>query len=189
MRKACPGAGITVVLSEERADYFKDICRKTCTALPLIAFGGTSRWESVRNGLSSVPESARVILVHDGARPFPSARLIEALLQAVAEGGFDGAVPALPVTDSLRCEYADGTSQAVNRTPLRAVQTPQAFQAPLLKEAYRLPFDSSFTDDASVMEAAGHVRLAITPGEPTNIKVTRPADLTVAEAFIAAGLI
>ncbi len=92
------------------------------------------------------------------------------------------------VTDSLR-ELIDGgpASRPVDRSKLRAVQTPQAFRADLLKQAYGLPYEASFTDDASVMAAAGYDRLVLTPGDPVNIKITHPLDIAIAETILNAG--
>ena len=141
---------------------------------------GATRWESVRNALEATADvPADVILVHDGARPLPSARLIRETAEACLE--HDGAIPVVAVTDSLR--RSDGSP--ANRAEFRAVQTPQAFRADLLREAYRLPYREEFTDDASVMSAAGFTDIALTPGDPDNIKITLPRDLKIAEIILA----
>ncbi len=189
IRRALPGAAVTVVLPRGREDYFIDLCRSHATSAPAVVCGGGTRWESVRNGLATVADDTDVVMVHDGARPFPSRSLIDGLLCALGDGA-DGAVPAVEVTDSLRRSTDGGrTSTAVDRAQLRAVQTPQAFRTVLLRRAYGLPYRETFTDDASVMEAAGYTDIRLTPGSPSNLKVTHPTDMAVAEAFIAAGLV
>lgn len=189
VRAALPEAALTVVLAPQWMDYFSTLCAKFGDAVPLLAAGGATRWESVRNGLATVSADAGVVLVHDGARPFPSMEVIYDAVSAI-EGGAQGAVPAVPVTDSIRCiaEYSM-TSEAVDRMRLRAVQTPQAFRADLLREAYTLPYRDTFTDDASVMEAAGYRDIRLTEGSPYNIKITNPGDIAVAEAYLESGLI
>lgn len=189
MAHALPRAAVTVVIAREREDYFRSMCGRYGVPVPAVAYGGATRWESVSRGLATVAPDARVVLVHDGARPFPSAEMVQALLSAI-EGGAQGAVPVVPVTDSLRRTTDDGrTSVAVDRAELRAVQTPQAFRADLLRRAYAEPYRDSFTDDASVMETAGFSDIVMTPGSPSNIKVTHPMDMAVAEALIASGAV
>lgn len=189
MRHALPGAAVTVVIARGREDFFRSMCASYDVPVPAVAFGGATRWESVSAGLATVSPDTPVVLVHDGARPFPSAAMVSALMSAIVSGA-QGAVPAVPVTDSLRRLDADGRSSvAVDRAPLRAVQTPQAFRADLLRRAYAAPYRDSFTDDASVMEAAGFTDIVMTPGTPSNIKVTHPMDLAVAEALVASGAV
>ena len=145
--------------------------------------GGHTRFQSVKNALGARPEPrpGDVIAVHDGVRPLVSAALVSRAFQAAQAHG--SAVPVVPLTDSVRMVMPDGTSRAMERSALRAVQTPQTFDARLLFEAYETPELPSFTDDASVVEAAGH-RITLVDGEPTNIKITHPADLLTAEQIL-----
>lgn len=150
-----------------------------------LCCGGRDRCESVTNGLMAEKAVAgNLIAVHDAARPLVSRNLIDRCWQTAAKA--QTAVPAVPVTDSLRKLDTDGGSQAVDRSQYVAVQTPQIFEATLLKEAYsKCKTGIIYTDDASVVEASGH-NITLCEGEPINIKVTNPADFIVAEALMMA---
>jgi 2-C-methyl-D-erythritol 4-phosphate cytidylyltransferase len=145
--------------------------------------GGRTRAESVRAGLAHVPGEATIVCVHDAARPFATAGLFAAVVAAVRHGA-DGAVPGLPVTDTIK--IVDTDSGAVVATPPRdvlvAVQTPQAFRAGVLRTAH--VDQGEGTDDAALVEARGG-RVVVVPGEPSNRKVTVAADLDWARAHIA----
>ena len=132
----------------------------------------------MRAGLAAVPDDADVVIVHDAARPVPVAAVWGRVLDAVAAGA-DAAVPVVPVTDTLR-EIGAGT---VDRGRFVAVQTPQAFRAAALRAAHQAEPEGS--DDASLVEAAGG-RVVLVDGDPTNVKVTSPTDLLVAEALCRA---
>ncbi len=178
---AGPHRRLVVVLPEAHIAWWQDLCRDHKFGLPhRVVAGGASRWESVRNGLTAVAsevETGDVIAVHDGVRPLASEALIaHAFATAHAAGS---AIPVVPVTDTVRQLYPDGTSTTLDRATLRAVQTPQAFDAMALIEAYRTPYQPHFTDDASVMEHAAHT-MTLIDGEVTNIKITHPADLRTA---------
>ncbi len=141
--------------------------------------GGASRAASVRNGLDEVPDDADVVLVHDCARPLVSDEVIERVLQPLAEG-FDGAVPGLPVADTVKRVDGRGAVLAtLDRAELRAVQTPQAFVAPVLRAAAA----GEGTDCASLVEAAGG-RVKVVEGDPRLLKVTTPADLALVESWL-----
>ncbi|MFZ9627829.1 MAG: 2-C-methyl-D-erythritol 4-phosphate cytidylyltransferase [Ilumatobacteraceae bacterium] len=136
--------------------------------------GGASRSESVRNGLAQVPDEATIICVHDGARPFASAPEFARVVEAVAAGA-DAAVPGLPLTDTVKEIGPDGTVQSTpRRDSLRAVQTPQAFRASVLRAAHAGAADA--TDDAALVEARGGT-VVVVDGSPDNRKITEPADL------------
>ncbi|MDE0215489.1 MAG: 2-C-methyl-D-erythritol 4-phosphate cytidylyltransferase [bacterium] len=142
-----------------------------------VVAGGASRAASVRNGLEAVPHDAAIICVHDAARPLAGADIYERVVHEVRSGAA-GAVPVVPVTDTIR--RVDGG--VVDRSTLQAVQTPQAFRAELLRVAHAGADDA--TDDASLVEAAGHAVVAV-EGNPRNIKITQPDDLAAAEAWLA----
>lgn len=146
-----------------------------------IALGGGTRFESVANALK-IARADQLIAVHDGVRPFISAALIERLLRAAAVSG--AALPALPLQESLRCLQADGSSRSVDRSLYYTVQTPQVFSATTLKESYQLPYQESFTDDASVYEAYTHQSPQLIEGERNNIKITTPLDLLLSEQIL-----
>lgn len=139
----------------------------------VVVAGGATRSQSVRNGLLEVPADAEVVVVHDAARPVPAPEVWRRVLDAVAEGA-DAAIPVVPVTDTLR-EVAGGT---VDRSRFVTVQTPQAFRASALRDAHRDAPEG--TDDASLVEAIGGSVVAV-EGDPSNIKITNPVDLQVAE--------
>jgi 2-C-methyl-D-erythritol 4-phosphate cytidylyltransferase len=136
----------------------------------------------VKNALDSIGpiEDVDVIAVHDGVRPLASTALIERVLDAARHDG--AAIPVVMLNDSVRQVTGD-ISHALDRSSLRAVQTPQAFEAKLLLDAYSLPYEPTFTDDASVVERAGHV-VTLVEGEPHNLKITRPMDLALAEYLL-----
>lgn len=141
-----------------------------------IVAGGTTRSESVRAGLGAVPSDAEVIVVHDGARPLATPDLFKLVIRSVHSG--DGAVvPAMPVTDTVRSR----TVGVVDRQDLVIVQTPQAFRASLLRRAHSQAPEA--TDDAALVEAAGG-EVRIVAGAATNLKITYPTDLLVAEALL-----
>ena len=144
--------------------------------------GGNSRAESVRRGLDAVPDSAEVILVHDAARPLASPELFASVVAAVTEGGADGAIPGLAVSDTIK--VVDDTQRitaTLDRSTLMAVQTPQGFVAHLLRQAHAGGAEA--TDDAALVEALG-ATVRVVPGEPRNLKITTPADLRTAEQFL-----
>lgn len=143
----------------------------------VAAPGGPTRSASVRAGLAAVPRSAQVVLVHDAARPLASPELFERVVAAVRAGA-TAVVPAVEVVDSVR-RVGGGP---VDRTELRAVQTPQGFAAGALRAAHAGGGDA--TDDATLVEAAGH-RVVLVPGERTNLKLTDPVDLDLAAALLA----
>ena len=175
--RALPGQEIVLVLSPDTRDLWLSLCDSYGCRSPRIVAGGKTRWESVKNAVSTVTD-ADIILVHDGARPLVDADTIHRVVDTAAAHG--ACVPVVPVTDSLR--RAD-TGLAVDRTPFRAVQTPQGFDAGLLRRAYAAPYQDWFTDDASVVEHAGHP-IAMTDGSPANIKVTYPQDIRFAESLL-----
>jgi 2-C-methyl-D-erythritol 4-phosphate cytidylyltransferase len=145
-----------------------------------IVAGGAERGDSVRNGLAAVPEDVDRVLIHDGARPFVSMDVIDRVLDA--DGG---AIAAVPVTDTIQQVDADGVITATpDRSTLWQAQTPQGFPRAALVDAYRQAAAEGvrLTDDAAVYARyAGPVR--VVTGSPRNLKVTRPEDLAVAEAF------
>lgn len=143
-----------------------------------IVSGGENRFTSVKNGLQLIEEDG-MVAIHDAARPFISKDFIESLFKDAALYG--SALPAIPLTDTIRVIEGDNSRQ-LDRTLLRAMQTPQVFNVSELKRAYIQPFNPMFTDDASVMESAGFA-IHITDGSPQNFKITNPLDLAVAEVL------
>lgn len=183
MQSGSDKAMILLVLSPDMVEEWLDMCAGHSFSSPPIIEGGDTRWESVRNAITALPPAIDIITVHDGARPVVTAPLIDKVVAAVKEG-HHGALPMTPVTDSIRQLTDDGSTRAIDRSLLRAVQTPQAFEARLLRQAYGLPYSPLFTDDASVMEAAGFRDIAAVPGDPRNIKVTHPGDIEIARLHL-----
>jgi 2-C-methyl-D-erythritol 4-phosphate cytidylyltransferase len=145
-------------------------CGKVSACVP----GGETRADSVRAGLAEVPADALVVLVHDAARPLLPDDVVERVLAPLADG-WDGAVPGLPVADTLKRVDADGAvAETVSRDGLWAVQTPQAFAADVLRAAAAGGGDA--TDCASLVEARGG-RVKVVPGDPRLLKVTTADDL------------
>jgi 2-C-methyl-D-erythritol 4-phosphate cytidylyltransferase len=145
--------------------------------------GGASRAESVRVALGEVDEEALVVLVHDAARPLVDDGVVERVLGALGEG-FDGAVPALPVPDTVKRVRPGGVIvETVARDDLVGAQTPQAFLAPALRRAFEGDVANA-TDCASLLEQAGG-RVAVVDGDPRLLKVTTTADLGLVEALLA----
>ena len=141
-----------------------------------VVAGEDTRSGSVRAGLDAVPPEATVVLVHDGARPLASGDLFKAVVAAVEQGA-DAVVPAIPVTDTVRSR----TDGVVDRADLVVVQTPQAFDAAVLRAAHAGSDEG--TDDASLVEAIGGT-VQLVSGTPTNLKITYPTDLLLAEALL-----
>ena len=144
--------------------------------------GGDTRSASVRAGLGAVPDDAGVIVVHDAARPLADPALFERVIAAVRAGA-DGAVPGVPVADTIkRIDPAGGrVLETLDRPALRAVQTPQAFAAPALRRAHAAGAEATY--DAALVEAIGG-RVVVVDGDPANLKVTGPDDLVRAEALL-----
>lgn len=182
-----PEAEVLLVLSGGMMGYWRDVCADLGFdgVRVTVVEGGASRAESVRNALRLVdPLTVGWIAVHDGARPMVDGVMFGRLLEGLE--GCSGVIPAVAVTDSLRVVEADGSSRSVDRSRLRAVQTPQVFDGVRLLRANEGELLDTFTDDASVMEAAGYCDLRLVDGDPRNIKVTNPGDIAIVEMYLSA---
>lgn len=147
-----------------------------------VVAGGAERGDSVWNGLQATPPEAELVLVHDGARPFVPAEVIDRVLAGAAAGG---AIAALPAADTLKEVGADGVIRATpERSRLWQAQTPQGFPRAVLLEAYRRAREAGYagTDEASLCERLG-VPVRVVPGSPLNLKITHAADLDLAAAL------
>jgi 2-C-methyl-D-erythritol 4-phosphate cytidylyltransferase len=172
--------------SQRMIDHAMDVARGASDGVVLVVppadvaaeggvAGGPTRSDSVRAGLAVIPLSATIICVHDAARPFASTQLFAAVVAAVS-GGADGAVPGIPVTDTVKRIDADNVVvDTPPRSALVAVQTPQAFRASILRTAHAGGSDA--TDDASLVETYGG-RVVVVAGEQSNRKITHPEDLS-----------
>ena len=173
---------IILVLPEDHIPFWKELCQRYHFTLPhTVALGGETRFHSVRSGLSHLPQ-AGLVAVHDGVRPLASNALIRRSFEEAERSGT--ALPACPVTDSLRLRQEEGKSEAVDRSRYVAVQTPQTFDLGQLQQAYEQAYSPLFTDDASVYEAASLGTITLVAGEETNIKLTTPRDLLLAELLL-----
>ncbi len=183
-------AGVTsivVVLPAEHHEMWLSMCQECNFPVShTIATGGNTRFESVKNGLAAIENlhDNDLVAVHDGVRPLASVELINRCFDTAMKRG--SAIPVIAPSDSIRQLDDDGTSRQLLRSSLRAVQTPQTFSARWLKGAYDVEESPLFTDDASVVEKAGH-QVTLVEGESTNIKITHPIDLVVATQLIKDG--
>ena len=179
--EALPSADIVVVLPEAHIPLWRNLEARFDVAPHRCVAGGSERFYSVKCGIEALGEDVEYIAVHDGVRALVTKRLIiRTLLDAEKSGA---TIPVVEVADSFRRVEGD-SSYIVPRSELRAVQTPQIFAAELLRRAYEQPFDRSFTDDASVVEALGR-RISLVEGERTNLKLTTPEDMEWAEYFLS----
>jgi 2-C-methyl-D-erythritol 4-phosphate cytidylyltransferase len=151
-----------------------------CGKVSACVTGGPTRAESVRLALAEVPEDAAVALVHDAARPLVTEEIVGRVMEALGEG-WDGAVPGLPVADTVKRVRGDAVVETVPRDDLVTVQTPQAFVAPVLRGAAVAGDDAS--DCAALVERAGG-RVKVVPGDPRLLKVTDAADLDLVDSWL-----
>ncbi len=181
---ALPTARLVVVVAEDRVEYWRNLAARFPVAEHSCVVGGAERFDSVRSGIEAVGEDVDLIAVHDGARPLVSRELIERCVECALSSG--SAIPVVEVSDSLR-EVGEGVeSRQVDRSRVRAVQTPQIFDAVVLRRAYAAARgESGFTDDASVVERMGE-RVWLCQGERGNIKITTSEDLIFARAIMEA---
>jgi len=178
-----PSISLVVVLPASFVSFWKDLCRKYGFRLAHnLVEGGSSRFQSVRNGLAGVPEDG-LVFIHDGVRPLVSLQTIRNCAEMAIRKG--NAIPVMPVTESLR-RVTEAGSGHVERKDFFLVQTPQTFLISLIKKAYLQTERNDFTDDASVCEAMGE-KINMVEGNAENIKLTRPADLQIAESLFRLG--
>ena len=171
---------LILVLPSTQIDFWKGLCMKHDFALQhQIVEGGQARFYSVKNGLTVV-KSPALVAIHDGVRPLVSQETIARCFYAAEK--FDAAIPVVDLVDSIR--YLTGAgSLSVDRAAYKLVQTPQVFDAELLKRAYEQDFSALFTDDASVVEASGK-QVQLVEGNRENIKITTEFDLKIAETLM-----
>ena len=150
-------------------------------SLRAVVTGGATRTDSVRAGLAEVPADTAVVVVHDAARPLLPDEVVERVVTALDEG-WDAAVPALPLADTVKRGEGETVAETVDRTGLYAVQTPQAFLAEALRRALAGAGDA--TDCAGLVEASGG-RVRLVDGDRRLLKVTTPADLAFVETLLA----
>lgn len=177
----CPKTDIIVVLGKAFIDEWERLCREHNFTTPhSVAEGGTERFYSVSNGLRLVSKRS-LVAVHDAVRPFVLPDTIERCFREAALYG--NAVPVITPAETVRQLLKTGKSRILRRNMIRLVQTPQVFKSEILLKAYSRTFSSNFTDDASVVEAAGE-KIHLVEGNPENIKITTPADMAMAEVLL-----
>lgn len=177
---ACPDVKVVTVLPKNQVEHWKDLCIRYPLDVPqIIVEGGITRFHSVRNALARVPDGA-IVAVHDGVRPKVSAELIRKMFDRMRS--CRALVPVIPVTDTLKSLTRGKDGEIVptgdpdpDRSRVYGAQTPQMFLSEELKAAYTLPFDTSYTDDASVAAKYG-IPLSYIEGERNNIKITTQED-------------
>jgi len=171
---------LILVLPAAQFEFWKTLCKKHALNIPhQIVAGGQTRFQSVKNGLDAVKVPA-IVAIHDGVRPLVSKETISRCFDAAAK--FGAAIPTMDSIESIRFVDASG-SKSVDRNAYKMVQTPQVFDAELLKKAYEQEFSVLFTDDASVVEAMG-ATVHLVDGNRENIKITTEFDLIVAERLL-----
>jgi len=177
---AIPGIHIIIVLPEDQLGSAQTVLRSYIGKIKVTTVaGGETRYQSVANGLKHVEDDG-IVFVHDGARPLVTEGLIIRCYKQALEKG--SAIPAIAARESMRF-MEDGISRSLDREALRVIQTPQTFRTNILLPAFSQPFQSSFTDEANVVEAMG-TSVHLIEGMSENIKVTHPEDMIIAEALL-----
>lgn len=173
---------LILVLPETDFELWKSLCETNQFDVPhkLVA-GGSSRFQSVRNGLNALPFNSGLVAIHDGVRPFVKQEVIENSFEEAEKSG--SAISVVDLKDSIRKVSDDGKSTFQERHYFRLVQTPQTFQIEKIKKAFEVTELPQFTDDATVYEHQGW-QVTLIKGNPENIKITTPEDLEYAE-FLA----
>ena len=171
---------IILVLPKDHMEEWKVLCqRHHFEYAHQVAAGGSTRFQSVKNGIQLAPKNG-LVGIHDGVRPFVSQNLIAECFSAAKQ--FGAVVPAVKPIESIR-QVKGQTSRSVDRNEFVLVQTPQVFKSKILINAYKQDEKVTFTDDASVVESEGHP-IHVVEGDFSNIKITTPADLAIAEVVI-----
>lgn len=175
-----PNLEFILVLPKDQLTLWKSICEKHSFQFKhKIAFGGKTRFNSVKNGLEQISGEG-IVFIHDGVRPLVSGQTLKNCFKmAFAKGN---ALPVVPVSESVR--MVEGSKNtAVDRSKYFMVQTPQTFKCRLIKSAYQQATSDLFTDDATVLESMGET-INIVEGNRENIKITYPEDLILADIYL-----
>lgn len=177
---AFPDLEIILVLPEAHLQTGQEILRSTYAPDRIwMTVGGETRFHSVRNGLSHIHQHS-IVFVHDGVRCLLTPQLIRRCYEMAQERG--NAIPAISAVDSIRIETFNG-NEFIDRSKVRIIQTPQTFYSDIIKAAFEQEYEESFTDEASVVERLG-VKIHLIDGESTNIKITHPIDVLIAEKIL-----
>ncbi|MCB0760690.1 MAG: 2-C-methyl-D-erythritol 4-phosphate cytidylyltransferase [Flavobacteriales bacterium] len=174
------GLEFIVVIHPEYIEFFEELCKRYHFEFNgQVVAGGRTRYESVQNGIRAIQGDVSVVAIHDAVRPFVSGETLDRCFGGARAHGT--AIPVVPVFDSLR-QFEGIFSEPVNRELYRIVQTPQCFDAKLIKDAYNQEYRKSFTDDASVVEHMD-IRLHLVEGNRLNFKLTTREDMELAQAI------
>lgn len=186
--EACPGINVVTVLPEAHMSYWRSYClERNFTCPQVLVKGGITRFHSVRNALAKVPDNA-IVAIHDGVRPLVTVNLLRDMFE-LSENE-PALIPVVPCIDTMKVLKEEGgklvavPGASVDRSVLFGAQTPQVFHSEIIKEAYSLAYDTSFTDDASVLERYGK-SLSYIHGERLNMKITTKEDLVLARAILS----
>jgi 2-C-methyl-D-erythritol 4-phosphate cytidylyltransferase len=175
-----PDIQVFLVLPESHHNHWKELCEISGFKIPhLVISGGKTRFHSVQNGLSSIPDDG-IVFIHDGVRPFVSNDTLQRCYDTALKTG--NAIPVIPVTESLR-QIRKTRNFPVDRDNYMLIQTPQTFRVTLIKSAYQCDYSPEFTDDASVLEKTG-ATVHLVEGNRENIKITWPEDLLFAKSML-----
>ncbi|RKR83425.1 2-C-methyl-D-erythritol 4-phosphate cytidylyltransferase [Mucilaginibacter gracilis] len=173
---------IIIVLPKDYHQYWLELCKDHDFRIPHhLVNGGDTRFQSVKNGLALIDNPDAVIAVHDAVRPLTQVTAIDNAFTYAQQHG--NAIVAVKSRDSIR-QLKNGISAALIRNEIYLVQTPQTFQSGLLRRAYQQPYRDDFTDDASVVECLG-ININIIEGSYTNLKITFPEDIAIAEMLLS----
>lgn len=171
---------IILAVHTDYIDFWKTLCEKYKISIPFrIAEGGATRFDSVKNALQIINNDGYVA-IHDAARPMITADFVQYLFSEAEKNG--SSLPGIALNETIRMMDGDSSFQ-IDRSRLRAMQTPQVFKYEELKQAYTQSYNPLFTDDAAVMQSAGF-QLHLCEGLTSNIKITNPTDLILAETFL-----
>ena len=179
LHRFSPESQLLLTLPEDHRSEWQSLCKEHDFTIPLtVVSGGKERYHSIQNALEAC--TGELIAVHDGVRPLVSEATLQRLFEAVET--HSAVIPVVPLKDSIR-QLIGSSSHAVPRSDFRIVQTPQVFDAAVLRKAYELPYSESVTDDAGLVEATG-VTIHLVDGNEENIKITVPSDLVLAEGLL-----
>jgi 2-C-methyl-D-erythritol 4-phosphate cytidylyltransferase len=176
---------IILVAPEDDIDSAETILKSYIPKINVtIVNGGDTRFQSVKNGLNAISGNG-IVFIHDAARPLLSQEVIQRCFECTLDNG--NAVPAVPVVDSIRMIDNEGNTKPLNRDNVKVIQTPQTFRTDIIIPAFNQPYNSSFTDEATVAEATG-IKIHLVDGDVDNIKITNPADLVLADIILKSSL-
>ncbi len=170
-----------IVVHKDYLQHMNDLCKKHFPDKTIVTtVGGDTRFHSVKKGLELIEASNAIVGIHDAARPMVSIETIQRCYETASQKG--NAIPVVNVNDSLRV-IENNSNKAVNRANYKIIQTPQCFNASLIKKAFEQEYSNLFTDDASVLEKIGE-KIFLTEGNIENIKITHDTDLILAQHLL-----